>query len=88
MKPKESVERIWVDGKLYEKDDELYEVSDERQSVIVLGEEEEMGIERHRSQEMPNLTVEEGEVLDLLKKLDARKVWDPTECLDGYWKNV
>ena len=68
-----------VDGKAYEKDEGLCEVMNgQLQSVFVLEDKEEIGSERQRSQGMPDLTVED-EVLDFMKKLDARKSME----LDG-----
>ena len=52
--------------------------------MFVLEDEEEEGSEEKKSQEMPILTIGEGEVLDLMKKLDAKKSvgtqWVLKEC--------
>ena len=78
MKSKESIKRLRVGEKVYEKDEELCEVMNEQlQSVFVLEDGEEIESKEQKTQEMPQLTVEVGEVLDLMKKLDARKAMGP-----------
>ena len=91
LKSKDSVSKLRVGEKIYEREEELCEVMNEKfQSVFVLEDDHQPPIDGKKAPDMEEIIVERQEILDMLKKLDVRKSmgsdgvngWILKECAD------
>ena len=97
LKSQDSVLKLRVGEKTYEREEELCEVMNEQfQTVFVREDDFQTPQEESYVLEMPTITVEQCEILDLLKGLDVRKAMGPDgvngwilkECADQLVKPI
>ena len=97
LKSQDTVQRLRVGGELYEREEELCEVMNEKFQTVFVQEEGFESLQNdNESLVMPTIKVEQSEVLNLLKGLDVRKSMGPDgvngwilkECADQLVKPI